>query len=317
MDRTFLKSAYGIDAVSIMPAMGGFSAKAAYRVTGANGIDYFVKAYDAALPTTRVFIERIESCMLVLDRLSASRALCRHILQPVASLQGRYKAETDGLVYVVFRFVHGETPGIEGMTRAQTAELAGILAALHDTDVPFEAQGLAEDVSLSFCERLARYLGEAAAKHAELFALLHPHADMLRAAIREALRLRNTHRVGYAPLVLCHGDAHGNNVMQGERLVLADWEDLRLAPAEADLFIHAWHPYGDTLLAAYAAARGGYHINRALLYFYTLRRRIEDVWVDVQRLTEEAPSDAEAKQLLAWIKQGIMEVQKLFESKTN
>lgn len=26
--------------------------------------------------------------------------------------------------------------------------------------------------------------------------------------------------------------------------MLADWEDLRWEPAEADLFIHAWHPHG-------------------------------------------------------------------------
>ena len=105
--------------------------------------------------------------------------------------------------------------------------------------------------------------------------------------------------------MLCHGDAHGNNVIQGERLVLADWEDLRWAPPEADLFMYAWHPYGRELLEAYTAARPGYRINYSLLHFYALRRRIEDIWVDIQRLTEEFPDEAEQAELLQWIRQGI------------
>jgi thiamine kinase-like enzyme len=111
--------------------------------------------------------------------------------------------------------------------------------------------------------------------------------------------------------VLCHGDAHGNNVIQGERLVLVDWEDLRLAPPEADLFIHAWHPHGDVLLKSYSAACHGYQINHELLFFYVLRRRIEDVWVDIQRLTEESPDEVETEKLLGWTRLGIEEVHKL------
>ena len=92
-------------------------------------------------------------------------------------------------------------------------------------------------------------------------------------------------------------------------LVLADWEDLRIAPAEADLFICAWHRHGNALLEAYAAARRGYRINRGMLYFYTLRRRIEDVWADVQRLTREAPRETEAAKLLHQIRRGVEEVE--------
>jgi len=96
-----------------------------------------------------------------------------------------------------------------------------------------------------------------------------------------------------------------DNIIQSARLVLADWEDLRLAPAEADLFIHAWHPHGGLLLEAYSAARPGYQINHDLLRFYVLRRRIEDIWVDILRLTNESPSEDETAKLLGWIGQSI------------
>jgi aminoglycoside phosphotransferase (APT) family kinase protein len=225
-----------------------------------------------------------------------------------------YKAEMNGNVYVVFLYVCGEVPGVQGMTHAQTVELAEILATLHDISdtVPFETSGLNEDISLSFCDQLTRYVNKADARHDELFDLVSPYIDLLCAAISEILLLRDTIRMGYSPIVLCHGDAHGNNVIQSDRLVLADWEDLRWAPAEADLFIYAWHPHGDTLLEAYAVARRGYHINHKLLYFYTLRRRIEDVWVNIQRLTEESPDKVEMAKLLDRTRRGIEEVRALY-----
>lgn len=309
-----LKSEYGIDSNYISPAPGGFSTKAAYRVASADGAEYFVKVYDKSLPTTRFFVERIDMYMPVLDWLSSTPTLRGRILTPVQSCEGAYKVETDSDVYILFLFVCGEVPGVQGMTRAQTVELAKTLALLHDITetVQVEMSGLAEDISLPFCEQLAQYLSKAPPEHGALHDLISPHADLLLSAINETLLLRDTIRLGYTPLVLCHGDAHGNNVIQSDCLVLADWEDLRLAPAEADLFISAWHPHGDILLEAYAAARRGYRVNRELLSFYILRRRIEDVWVDIQRLTEESPDEVETAKLLDWIQRGIEEVRALY-----
>ncbi|CAG7658597.1 phosphotransferase [Paenibacillus allorhizosphaerae] len=314
---TLLKLEYGLVSNSIFPVKGGFSAKAAYHVEGVDGTEYFLKVYDKSLPTTRPFVERIDLYMPVLDWLSASSTLRGRVLTPVQARGGAYKAETDGDVYVLFIYIRGETPGVQGMTRAQTLELAEILALLHDAGeaVPLEIPGLAEDISLLFCDQLTRYLNRSDTEHGALFELISPHIGLLHAAIRETLRLRDTVRMGYSPLVLCHGDAHGNNVIQGERLVLADWEDLRLAPVEADLFIYAWHPHGSMLLEAYAASRRGYRINHELLYFYVLRRRIEDVWFNIQRLIEETLDEAGTAKLLDYTRRGIEEIQALYRDK--
>jgi aminoglycoside phosphotransferase (APT) family kinase protein len=254
--------------------------------------------------------------MPVLDWLSASTSLSGRILTPIQTRTGAYKIETDCDVCVLFLFVNGTVPSIHGITVAQTAELADLLACLHNIGgaMPISSQGLDEDIALPFCGQLAQFIESMSAKQGALFALLSPHVEILRFTIQQCLHLRDTVRAGYTPLVLCHGDAHGNNVIQSERLVLADWEDLRLAPAEADLFIYAWHPHGDAFLEAYSAARKGYPINRELLYFYVLRRRIEDIWVDIERITEEAPDESEAAKLREWILLGIDEIRNLIQS---
>lgn len=312
-----LKIGYGIIAKSVHPVPGGFSTKAAYLVTDANGAEYFIKLYDKSLPTTRSSVDRIDVYMPMLDRLSASPTLRGRVLTPIRTLRGAYKAEAGIDVYVLFKYVSGGVPGVQGMTRAQTLELAEIVARLHDAGeaVPHDLSGLAENISLPFCEQLFQYINEPGKEHDALAAIVSPHAGLLLSAINETLKLRDTVRLGYSPLVLCHGDAHGNNVIQGECLVLADWEDLRLAPAEADLFIYAWHPHGNLLLEAYTAARSGYRINHELLYYYVLRRRIEDVWNNIQRLTEEAPDEAETLKLLDWTRRGIEEIQAIYRDK--
>ena len=309
----FLKATYGITAISISPAKGGFSTKASYHVVGIDGREYFVKVYDRFLPTTRLFVDRIEEYMPVLAWLTTSPALQGRLLTPIPALDGRYKTESEMDVYAVFLFVHGETPGIDGITQEQTKALAQTLARLHDTSVAttFKTSGLEEDLSLAFCHRLTAYLDTSKSKQNRLSSLISPHVHLLLQASHETLHLRDTLRRGYSPLVLCHGDAHGNNVIQGEQLVLADWEDLRWAPAEADLFIYAWHPYGKLLLDTYTAYRQDFFIHKELLRYYVLRRRIEDLWVDIQRLTEESPDEAEVSELYKWIAVSIAEIQNL------
>jgi Ser/Thr protein kinase RdoA (MazF antagonist) len=255
--------------------------------------------------------------MPALEWMATSPALHGRVLTPVKTKDGEYKAETDADVYVVFLFIKGKVPGIQGMTREQTVELAEILALMHEISgsFPFKTHLLTEDLSLPFCDQLTRFLIKPGANCESLNEIVSPYTDMLVAAIRETVLLRDAACSKRFPLVLCHGDAHGNNVIVSKRLVLADWEDLRLAPAEADLFIYAWHQHGDVLLEAYTNARCGYQINHDLLYFYVLRRRIEDVWVDIQRLTEESPNEAETVKLLEWTRRGIEEVNTLMIEK--
>ena len=312
---SLLEFEYGIVSNSVIPASGGFSTKASYRITDVNGSEYFLKIYDKSLPTTRLFVERIDAYMPVLAWLSASTSLQGRILTPVSAKEGAYKIEKYGDVFVLFLYVRGAVPGIQNITRKQTMELAEILALLHEISetVPFETHGLAEDVSLSFCGRLVRFLNNMSLESKSLFDVVSPHLGFLLEAAHETLRLRDTLRLSHTPLVLCHGDAHGNNVIQSERLVLADWEELRWAPVEAELFIHAWHPYGSTLLETYVTIRRDYCVNNEMLYFYILRRRLEDIWGDIQRLTEESPNETESVELLSYIQQSIDGVQALFQ----
>ncbi len=315
-----LREHFGITPLDVFEVKGGWSAKA-YRVN-LKDETYFLKVYDKSLPTIKPWIERIDDYIPVLGWLSEKPELHERLIKPIKTLNGKYKVETDESVLLLFVYIPELVPNKEGLSRSQLAELAETMALLHTTgkDISFDTQGLTEDISLPFCKQLEEFLNNMgddtnAPMNNALITLISPHADMLRAAIQKTVHLRDTIRLNYSPLVLCHGDAHSNNVIQGERLVLVDWEDLRWAPAEADLFIYAWHPNGHALLEAYSATRGDYRINQELLNFYILRRRIEDLWVDVQRLTEESPGEAETATLLDYTRLAIEGVKAVYSAK--
>ncbi|MCL2545247.1 MAG: phosphotransferase [Clostridia bacterium] len=305
-----LKERFGVVPTSVSEVTGGFSAKA-YRVDA--GRAYFLKVYDRSLPTMRPFIARIGAYMPALGWLAATPALRGRIAHPIPALDGTYQVQTCDHVFLLFAYIRGETPGGKGLTLRQTEELAETLAILHDTGrhIPFGTPGLTEDISLPFCEKLERYLSETDPEASVLSRLVCPHAAMLRSAIKETVRLRDTVRVGAGPLVLCHADAHPWNVMQSDRLVLVDWEDLRWAPAEADLFMHALSPHWAAFWKAYSAIRSDFRIDAGLMRFYLIRRRLDDMWMDIERITQEDPTEGEVAEMLGWIASSISEARQI------
>lgn len=69
--------------------------------------------------------------------------------------------------------------------------------------------------------------------------------------------------------------------MQASHLMLIDWEGLKLAPPEADLFSftrnfffdYAWEDF----MSTYREIRPNYRENSDAMHFYRLRRRLEDI----------------------------------------
>jgi spectinomycin phosphotransferase len=301
---------FGIRPKDVYEVKGGWSAKA-FRVTAENG-EYFLKVYDKTRPSTQPWVERIDAYIPVLGWLSRTQELCGRIVEPIPSLHGYYKVEADEHVFLLFGYVPGETPGQQGLSRLQVAELAETLALLHGfgEGIPCDTRGLSEDISLSFCAKLELYLTEAHNTNM-LSELVCPEIDMIRAAIAETIRLRDTARLNAKSLVLCHTDAHHNNVIQSDRLVLVDWEDLRLAPAEADLFMYVLNPYWNEFWHAYAAVRQGFLINADLMHFYLIRRRLDDIWYYVCRVLFDGPNKDEVIRICDRLKSAFSETRRL------
>ena len=292
--------AYGLEQAGAERIAGGLSA-AAYAVRDGRG-RYFLKAYDRRDAQTRQWTERIALYMPVLARLAASDALRGRIVRPVPARDGAYSVQDGERVYILFDFVPGRAAGFGPMTRAQTLELAETMALLHGQAVPPEARRLEADGSLTFCDALEGWLADGfTALPADAAAVLRPCREPLLEKTGRTRALAPAVERSGARKVLCHTDAHGMNLIQGERLVLVDWEGLALAPAEADLFMFAARESWPLFLARYRAVRPDAQVSAERLAFYACRRKLEDVAAFLERVVQPGLPGAERAQALAYL----------------
>jgi aminoglycoside phosphotransferase (APT) family kinase protein len=131
--------------------------------------------------------------------------------------------------------------------------------------------------------------------------------DDIRGRLERLHELRRTVRRLPGPLVLCHTDLHGGNVLVDDEghLCLLDWDDAKMAPPEHDLWSGLGAPGEDRpgadfggFLDAYRRAGGAAPLHLEHFAFYLLRRHVEDMAVGLRRLLDwDADEREEAAEL--------------------
>ncbi len=298
---------YAIQALSVQEVPAGWSASA-WKVHTASG-DYFLKVFDKTKPSTKVWLERIDTYMPVVLWLNENTKLHGRMTAPLLNKAGTYKTEDADFLYMVFPFIQGQTIGGEKLTSAQAFEIAAIVAELHryGAEIPIPTKNLRETFDVSFCNELAAWLREANHHPEPICGVLLQHEDVLLKAIKELQKAASVLHSTPVRFALCHTDIHGWNLMQGESLILIDWEGLKLAPVESDLFsftktfffADAW---GD-FMTVYRTVHKDYQINEAALRFYRLRRRLEDIHAFAQSYFYDALTENKRNQVLHYLKQ--------------
>lgn len=89
--------------------------------------------------------------------------------------------------------------------------------------------------------------------------------------------------------------------MEAEKLILIDWEGLKLAPAEADMMLLIENPYWKQFMKVYLQHHENYHINQDALAFYQLRRRLEDIWEFAEQLLYEELDAQEKDEIIGYL----------------
>ena len=269
---------YGIAALEVERVVGGWSADV-YKVT-ADGGDYFLKVYDKRKYTSTGWIKRMGEYMPVFVWLCQNTRLCERTAAPILTADGTFKCEVGEYLCILFTYIGGETPGSEHLTAHEQDELAEIVALLHShgREIPVSTANITENFDVSFLDRLSTLpRGTSAA----LDTVLSPYTDIIADRVTLVTELADALRASPPEFVLCHTDLHGWNLIRSGRLALVDWEGLKLAPAEADLFTVSpgfFFDYSrERFFNVYRRIRPCYTENSTALEFYRLRRRLEDI----------------------------------------
>ena len=205
-------------------------------------------------------------------------------------------------VYILFKWIDGITPCDEPLTRPQLVSLAQIIAELHkfNEQIPTSSSVIRESYDIPFYESLMlRALSSDENIPNEFLQVIIEKLHYLLEVSRSLPAMN-------LPYTLCHNDIHGWNVItQGDGLVLLDWEGLRFAPREADLFMFKYERYWgqrwNEFYDVYKIMHPHIDINETVMRFFQLRRRLNDIDEFINNIVLDNESDdviEEARQAL-------------------
>lgn len=273
---------YGKQETEILEVFGG-TAGYTYLIG-----DYFLKVYDKDLQMTASCLKTLRYQLSVLSYLQNATVMRDRICYPIAAADGAMTAETDAFSYVVYNRIPGEAIGWERrFTDGEAKQLISLLTDLHTVDIaPISQICPKEDFHPHWLEDFPVVLRKSLTDAPEEFQKMsREYGTAANEKLKELISLAGQLKSDQLPYVLCHTDAHGGNLMsdgQG-KVTLIDWENMILAPKEADLFMYRELPFYRDFPESSAA-------NPKAMRYYVLRRDLEDIW-DFYRsiLYEENP----------------------------
>lgn len=294
-----ISSRYHLNVLNIAEQEGGWASKA-YRIDADEGC-FFLKAYPKSRTSTPKWTKSIDAYVPILLLLNET-VIADKIIKPVSTVENSFHCEDSENIYLLFEYIEGETIGEHQLDECQVGELSEIISFLHhfSKDISYDFSALKEEFDIPFNHMLKYFLVN---ENNLAFQDLIEKIDRYRAGLFKlvleldelAEKMKNTN----ANPVLCHTDIHNWNMMQTKNgLVLLDWEGLRYAPPEADLFCIVQKDYFESFYKQYQKRNGNYVIHSDMLRFYLLRRKSEDIWEFIEQLQYDAQSSHERKATL-------------------
>jgi spectinomycin phosphotransferase len=293
--KSILKDFYHIEITDVLPQQGGW-ASLAYKVSNENQ-SYFLKVYEKSRASTPKLTAHIDQYVPILVWLINNRNLNGKITVPLITSSGEYKCEDENAIYLLYKYIEGETIGDQDLTDDQVRQLSKMITELHSfgKDIPVETAAIKEDFEVPFLQMLRQLLQKGRNDFpSDVWELIHssiPQLNNLIHTVEEhSLYLKNAN----LRMALCHTDLHYWNLMQsGNQLMLIDWEGLKLAPVEADLMFLVDKPYFNEFIKIYQETHQNFSINTEAMTFYKGKRRLEDIWEFMEQLLYDNQGEQE------------------------
>jgi hypothetical protein len=239
---------------------------------------YFLKVYpkNQSLVPTHPTLESLQQTGIALNRLRHEFGM-NNLSYMLDDVTGHYCFSTHNLILTLFDYIEGMHPSYSP-NQLLTDKMAALLVQLHQIPAQefpcFMIEHFDIEYALGIAEWIDNHIEIKDATHAPLMrAQLNKHKERLVNGLTQLqLRKKQLSEINL-PFVLTHGDPHHYNVLQTPLDVwLVDWDGVKIAPAERDL----WHYLDAPLMRAYCKMNPRFILNRTLCEFYRLQRFFED-----------------------------------------
>jgi len=293
-----------------------------FVTTTRDGTPYFLKLHDQE--KNAVFVASSRPFYLPLMDQLHRKGILPDIPHPVHTRRGDLSLRIGPCELVVTNFIAGDLVGFGEIADPILAVLADRVGILHNSsaELAFEHPFI-EGFGIVFESYLLKMMGELEnvappdrPGQKLLFEAMRAHKDEILAHLSRLKGLQGYAKQVDKPMVICHTDLHGGNLMidgQGTLYIL-DWENAMIAPPEHDMYFFAgeesfWRLFWPIYRRRYPQV----DLDSKVLAFYFYRRGLEDIADYVYRIMlgdgspERDRSDVE--ELLICLS-GLAEVQK-------
>ncbi|MBT2217488.1 phosphotransferase [Virgibacillus dakarensis] len=303
--KSIINEHYDVDITDIFPQQGGW-ASLAYKVSDRSQ-SYFLKIYEKSRASTPKLTALIDQYVPIMVWLMQNSSLRGKISVPFNTNSGEYKYEDEYGVYLLYEYIEGQTIGDQDLTDVQVRQLSKIVTELHShgEDIPVETDAIKEDFEVPFLHTLSQTIQNGKEDlPSDVWGLVHPYIPQLNDLIQTVKQLSRNLKNFDLRRVLCHTDLHYWNLMQsGHRLILIDWEGLKLAPVEADLMFLVDKPYFNEFLSIYQKTHQNFSINPDAMTFYQERRRLEDIWEFLEQFLYDDQDEKEKVITMSYLRE--------------
>jgi spectinomycin phosphotransferase len=283
-----LRINYGIevDSLTLLPLGADINASV-YKAQTQSQASYFIKlkrghAHDISGTTTEL--------------------LCntgiRQIIPIVKTIKGQVSQRIDDFTLTVSPFVEGQEGFTRNLTDDQWYTLGQVMKQIHEINVPLsiEAQIHRETYSPKWRQAVRALYplmdseprGDKVAVN--LLTFMKKHKPAIHRLVDRAEQLAQKVQEQSFPLVLCHSDLHGGNILidKKDNFYIVDWDDPILAPKERDLMFigggigGVWNKPHEKEL--FYKGYGKSELNMTLLDYYRHERIVKDISEYAQQL---------------------------------
>ena len=305
--KKILIEKYLITSSKIYAQQGGW-ASLAYKIEDNNGHLYFLKVYEKSRKSTPYLIKHIDIYLPIVDWLYNQTSLEGKIIQLIKTQTKRFKVEDESYVYILFDYIEGKTVGKQSLKEEQVIKLAEIVSQLHNLeDLPFDIKQITETFHLSSISKLRDWIDKSFDQlKIAINEILKPNLSTINRQISEWYHLSKVLKEKHLRFCLCHTDIHHWNIItRGEQLYLLDWEGIKFAPREADIFSIYQQPYFDSFIRRYYELNPDYQINYDVLQFYLLSRKLHDIFEFNEQLQFDELNQEEYKMNLNYLRKEV------------
>jgi len=300
---------YGIEITDIEFLLRGFGGDC-YRAESLTGISYFLKLHDPVANQMTAASSRAFYLPLM-HQLSVKRIL-PDIPHPLPTLDGNLSLKIGASELVVTNFIEGELVGFDGLPEPILIRLAEMVGVLHHNRAKFEFEFpfiegfdivFESDLLQSF-DTLSSLPENATPGQKSLQEIILPRKTQITTDLEQLKELQSYARNTNKPMVICHTDLHGGNLMTDEQgtLYILDWENALTAPPEHDLFFFAGeNGFWELFWPHYARHFPAASIDPELLRFYFYRRALEDIADFIFRILRRENNPERDQQELDWM----------------